>query len=600
MAWQQFVYGMFDYHICRPDRNSSLQSRKFVWNHFIAPTFEFLRDYEGLIPVAVEIIRCHEDVDEREAVPQRLLGERPSKPIEKWATKLMVNISLARKDAEYLDEVRDALAHRRATLERCLLRWWDQVKRHYEYGQARVKAVDWKKLDAEIESGRYIIRPNNRSNGQYHFAVGVDGEEIGKFLAMLTRDHNGVFKNQTLEEDPRLPRPGTIKFLPDAPAVVSNLVTKTQRLNWMLGNLCSMDIAVCMAILIMRNPKFTPHALLNAKILDAHGRNFLEIGDERVSYRVNKARAKSMKSSALDELSVDIVRTVIDMGRTHRLRFKNESSPLSNFLFFVTDAGRRAPPSPSLARLLSGTQQFRRNGYIGNLFPELGEAGLTVGTITFAKIRHTEGVLEWFRKGTLGAMSRMLGNKKRVSVNHYLPKALLTVWNARLIRRFQNLWISIAAAKEDFLLEVTDFHSLSELHEFLTQMLSHHRPDSSPLAEALHEVFATAKGFKRIASKGAVKDAFLSVPISKQTLSALYLYQDSCLSAGVAGAELDRRQTATSITPRQFLDLAELMRHRLPEHRDSAIREAHEAAVKLADELRSKVKWQDLFLNIAR
>lgn len=63
-------------------------------------------------------------------------------------------------------------------------------------------------------------------------------------------------------------------------------------------------------------------------------------------------------------------------------------------------------------------------------------------------------------------MQKRLGNSYRVAIEHYIPESLLQVWNERIIRRFQNTLLALAAAEEDYLPEVVDMPNLAELHRF--------------------------------------------------------------------------------------------------------------------------------------
>lgn len=597
-SWQDFVYRAFEYVLSRPDKKVRLDKRAGVWNKILASGLELLRDQEGIIPLGVEILRCTTRIDDSDlsAFKEKMLGDKPAEEVEDVAQKLLVDISLARTDAAYLDELRDILAYRRGVLENCLLEWWRQLKAHFEYGQRRIMDVNWQQLKARLDTGRYVTS-GGRGKATYHIALGPGGRDFGNVLAILTHEHEGMCAKQCFSNSRRLPHLTGVRIPADAPSPVSPKITKHQRLNWMLGNLGSIDIAVCAALLIMHNPKYTPHSTLHCKVKDKHGRSFLELGDKRIYFRLEKARAKNMKDAALDDISLDIIRTVSEMGRNHRRRLEEQKSPLAKFLFFASIRGKCESPSAAVKKLSGAKETKQRHGSIFMYFPQLAAAGLGKGAITFSKIRNTEGVLEWFRKGSISAMARKLGNTTRVTLNHYIPKPLLAAWNARLIRRFQNLWISTAAANEDFLLEVTDFTSLTELHEFLLQMLAQHRPGSSPLATALHQAFGKKSDVSRSASKDSDSNPFLAVNISKQSLSALYLYQEACIAAGPTETGLDQVATSNKVTPRHFLDLAQLMRHRLPEHPDANVREAHEQAVHLAAELQKRLHWKDLFVR---
>ena len=192
-------------------------------------------------------------------------------------------------------------------------------------------------------------------------------------------------------------------------------------------------------------------------------------------------------------------------------------------------------------------------------------------------------------------MSRKLGNSRKVVLTHYLPEPLLVAWNTRLIRRFQNLWLMVAAGNEDFLLDVTDFNTVGQLHAFLADMMMQHSPTSSPLALELHNRLTwLLNDDSKSRSTFFHQEGNLAVPVSKQSLAVLYLYQECALDSGVTPDVLDAPDIMTGLRPRQFIDLAEILRHQLPSHRDVKVRKAHDAAKDLVTTMRSDIHWGDL------
>jgi hypothetical protein len=190
-------------------------------------------------------------------------------------------------------------------------------------------------------------------------------------------------------------------------------------------------------------------------------------------------------------------------------------------------------------------------------------------------------------------MADTLGNTKKVILNNYLPKALIAAWNTRLVRRFQNIWLATAAAHEEYLLEATDFHSLADLHAFLVDMIVQYSPRSSRLASEMQQRFVRL--LNECEQDAAVLSGSLAIPMCKQTLAGLYLYQEAAMAAGVNPAELEKPDVLTQLRPRQFIALAELLRHQLPTTRDPKARAAHSAALTLAETLKTRLDWHELF-----
>ena len=600
-AWQDLVIRLYELVLQRKNSKMSLKSRVFNWNRIIQPLLCILRDAEDVIPISVEIPKAKDSLTTTEMTSYRdqLLGQRSPEPVTGKIDKLLVDISLSRSDAKYLDMVKDLLAYRRRIVHDSLLAWWRQIQMHYEYGQRLLNEVDPSALKNKLdESDAWINGAESRQRTQKHGISGATDSSLGEVLWILTNEHDGECSTTTLSTSKHLPCYQSLKFPPSIPPAISS-VPRLERINWMLGNLSKLDIAICSALLIMHNPVFTPHSLFRAKIYDKDGKPYLEVGNRGHLFRIEKARAKAMKESVLDDLSFEIIETILRMTARVRARFEAQQSSTANLLFILHHKGRHGPPDMfRMTSKLSGrgfTKRKRMQSFM-DYFPALGESGLVDGSVSFSKIRATEGVMEWFRTGSITAMTKKLGNTEKVVLGHYLPKPLIAAWNTRLIRRFQNLWITIAAGNEDFLLEVTDFPTLEELHAFIIDMLMHHAPSSSPLAEELHRrFFNLSKADDNSETNYKQTDGSLTVPISSNTIAILYLYRE--FAFGVNPVTLDRPDAITGLRPRQFVDLAELLRNQLPDHRDSIFRRAHEEALSLVDKLRSSVHWGDLLMK---
>lgn len=586
--WQSLITRLYEHWLTREDSRSVLKTRALSWNRSVARYLEQLRN-EGIIPIEVVIPRCKQSFNREElsSYDAKLLGQAEPERVEGKASRLLVSISLSRSDAAYLEEVRDTLAHRRHVLNDCLWRWWNQVEAHFAYGQKILSQVDRKRLEHDVSAGR--LRDRKLGRGCPHSANGTTEYQLGRLLALVIDRHRGVLSKSILERDPVLPAPAIVRVPASAPRTASPGVRPLQQINWMLGNLSHLDIAVAAALLIQHNARFTPMSLIDAKLFDKHGNPHLTFDGNSSVLKIEKPRSGSMKCSVLDAESMRLLECVVKMTAASRSRLVEYSSPLAERLFFCSTEGRIRPASASNAqRNISGA---KRRYWIGSYFPELERAGLSVGKISFSRLRATEGVLEWFRTGSITAVTRKLGNTHRVVLSHYIPKPLLAAWNTRQIRRFQNLWLAVAAADKDWLLDVTDFHSLLDLHAFLKDMLLLHAPTASPLSAELHERFAALLNTNETTSG---RHGSLAVPISTKALACLYLYQESALAAGIDRKTIDTMDPLTQVSPRQFLNLAELLRHQLPTHRDPRFRLVHESAIEMLPGLLAKAKWAHL------
>lgn len=602
-AWQDLVLGIHRHVFTRTDRRASLSSRcQSYWScirGFLSALIE-----EGVIPVSVVLPRAREELDSLDisSYYDRLLGKTASVPAAGDSIdKLLVSVSLSRTDAEYLDELRDVLAFRRRLLFDCLVDYWGRLKANYEFGSRLLATVDWPSLKTQLDA------ESRRKNCLADPFRGLEG--LSFYLAVWKYAYGSQVTLNALvpplgpNRKTYIPRVVSLAplYAPDSPAKPPpsfaglSKHSDRQTVLWWLGQIITLDVAMICALLTMLHPSWTPFSLLRAQLTNEDGKLHLNFADTGMTFAIDKARAKSMKTEVLDDLSLDIITTTITMSASTREILAARNDPKASLLFlpFGNSKNRVHVATQDVGpRMLGGCGRPPRL-WIGVLYPQLGENGLGAGTIGFSKIRHTEGVLEWFRTGSLTAVRRRLGNTEKVVLSHYLPQPLLHAWNERLVRRFQNLWIAVAAAQEDFLLDVTDFSTLDDLHAFLKDMLQLHAATSSPLAEALHRSFGLLAG--EVSAAEPARGA-LHVSVARGSLAALYTYNATVLNAGLSDSALDEADPVTGLCPRQFITLADLLLHQLPKDKNPAIRKTHEAAVLIASDPAHRAKWGRLFV----
>ncbi len=151
-----------------------------------------------------------------------------------------------------------------------------------------------------------------------------------------------------------------------------------------------------------------------------------------------------------------------------------------------------------------------------------------------------------------------MGNSYRVVIEHYLPPALLHAWNTRIIRRFQNTLIVLAACTEDYLLDVTDFSTMADLQHFIAQLIFDYPSRTSPLAEEVQVRLGGLLPDQQ--SDNKLLPGVLNVRLSATGLSYLYAFSDLAVRT-LKSDELHRVDVQSKLAPVQFVDLAKLLRH---------------------------------------
>lgn len=583
--WQSLVVKVHAHWLSNPDSGSSLSTRLVDWAHAVK-LLRVLQDASDVIPVGVRFPGGEQDGLDLSPYGDELIGQSAAEVVTGEIDKLLVSISLSIKDAAYLEDVRDGLIHRRGALKAVSLKWCATLKQNFLYGQRLLNQVNIAQLETELA--------NNTVKRVGALGPPASEERLANLLALCHHRYAGNCSRRLFSGDVDLPSQ-ILALPPSAPPVPSSLITPYQQVNWMLGNLSPLDVAYALVFLAIQLPNFPIGSLLHAQIKDENGRSYFEPSSKGITFRVEKPRAKSMKQHELDSDSIEIIQTLIDMTRSQRAKLIDEKSHAASYLFLTWTFGlsKLASYSSIIAFVTGNTPSCN---WIGDYTPELLSAGMERGTITFKKIRATEGVLEWFRTGSPLAASRILGNTVRIALTYYIPRALLNAWYVRLARRYQNLILCLSATNESFLLEVTDFHSLEQLHAFIADMLNLHPPGSNFLADELHKHFANV--MPQPSSEKQDGEGRIAVPISAHMLAVLFHYRDCVFEAGTTAFELDTPKEGSRIEPRALVDLAELLTHRLPNHPNPEFRDACVKALAMLPEMKIRHKWGHLLHQV--
>lgn len=630
-GWQELVLRVHEDILSNTESNASLKTRATSTLSTANTLFRHLKD-EGTIPLGVVLpstTKLYKSIDSSPHATSPVIGGGSSKRAED--PKLLCDISLSRTDADYLDFIRGELTRRRTVLREALLCYWESFRSHVLWGQQARSEVDTIALKRLLEETRHSL---GRGSGFPRDPVGLlrpdNPKGLANLVAYIADEFGRIPTKKDFTDSPYLPLiigrdshfpiavcPNLVWTVPDrlrrdpsdpsAPTPRNELLGfSLMRLRWLLGFISAADIGVMSALLIMDHPRFTPEAVTQARIVDRKGKRYLQTSDCGELFEVHKHRAHVTKEEHLTDLGVDIVDFATNASAAVRKALQANGNPLADRLFVQVSYPSFKPKAPahyqcgsflsgaklpSRAKIPTGAEGSR---WLGDFSPSLRDAGLTRRTISLKKIRSTEGVLEWFRTQNLSAVAKKLGNKTRTVIEHYIPQPLLLAWNTRLTRRFQNLWISVAVAGERYLLEVTDFSSLTDLHAFLDDMLKQHPARTSPLAWELHHRHAKHSSSKAISLDST--NAKLSVSISARSLAALYLYHDAALSQAHTEAALDE-EDLNGRSPRHFIDLSTLLRQRLPLDPNPSLRQAHDEALTLMRQFAPEVTWSDLFVR---
>ncbi len=568
--WQLFIQNIYSSTLVTTNIKANIKTRVTLWNSNTLPFLVYIqnRDY---IPIDVLIPKMKKVGQSLSysSFDVSVIGDEPPKCtsyIESY-DKLLCPVSLSRTDSEYLDELYYDLELKRDKLHSCLVKYWLTIKEHFDYANNLTESFNKELYQKRIESKDYYNLYRIKRSGpprRRHFIAEKNEEAFScllyklrclkkPFMLRMCGSHNGLPNRSCITDN----KDYYYSLLPKCKLEDETTFTLSIRLNWCLGLLTSRCISFLLALLIMENPKFNYESLLFSDLKDKFDKSWIEEKNGNAIFTIIKQRAKEYKTSDLSDISKDILSHLAYINFNYRDSI--EERVKKKLFLSVTQADCLTIPSPkSLTLFVSGNFSDRSDvRAIYNIFPSLKQFGLTKSTISHKKIRDTEGVLEFFRTGSIKSVSRKLGNTRKTALDHYLPKSLVAAYNTRQVRRFQNLLIVAATNKEDYALKATDFNSVFELNSFIYDMLSMDCKGTNPLLNFINDDVKNKPSGELI------------VNISEVSLAILYAYrmvaEDTCLDI----ITLSKTCPTTGISSLSIINLSKHINQILSNNNDS-------------------------------
>jgi len=593
-SWQLFICDYSIWWLTRADSVASLSTRCTKWERMVRPFFEYLQE-EGVLPLGLVIpaLKLPKEQVCFSAQKPKLLGEQPAVAVREnqKINKIPIDKTLAgpifwRADAEYLDEIEHIMRRRDTALGDALEDYWLKLVKDYQTGRRLLRKVSESEWNRRVDSNDWIYGYHRRNGISFVSGAKVitltsprnpDGHlYLLKLVQHMLDEACEVndFSQSKIREHPATPscclkgdRQTPVAPLERLTALTEHQVGQLPKAAFIwrfAGILTVLDMAIAMAILIREHANLTPDAISGAKLLNARGKSYLLIADGNNSsaiFSVDKPRAGIRKYLVLNRRSAHVIRHILRTTAPIRALLKRSGHPHWRYLFLGANGQNSNLGHPRSISAIRLWNSDKKSG-LGLLcfYPHLAEVGLGKGTLDFAKIRATQGVLAWFNKGSVRAVHQRLGNSYRISIDHYIPEALLAAWNERIVRRFQNTLLVAAAAEEEYLLDIVDMPTLSELHSFLAQLVYEMPVGRSPLADRIQARFGerfSIDGPERSKSSGLVKpiNESLHIRLNPTILALLLAYRQWATSK--LSPELQQQpDSQTGLAPKHFIELA--------------------------------------------
>jgi hypothetical protein len=581
--WAIFLLSLFQWHLTNTESRARTDVRIKVWTSGIVPWLNSLKDAE-IIPLDVVIPKANaKKLASLGPDMHPLLGQgrREITDLQAPPQKLLVDVSFGMTDADYIETVEQKCRHLVGVVKEVCLRHWRSVMRDAERGRELAAQVSDEMIEEALAEGRYgesiTSVPGRRGSQFLKYASPTHPQGAAWALAwarfeLKRSDTRDCICATTLRQSPFFNK-RTFLGRKTAYAALDGLTSLTPE-QWKLflsparyyrfaGLLSGLDATAACALLTIEHPQFTSESLQSAVLLNVRGKSRLLLTDnaERTILTLDKPRAGKLKSAVLSELAREIVQDIIRATAPVREVLKRAGDKRWRYLFIGALNDHSTGRVGTLSILPAGSGYLNGTGImisLPRLFPVLTESGLRSGTLDFRRLRNTLAVIRWLETGSILEMSRTLSNTRKVALENYLPLALLHAWNTRIIRRFQNTLIVLAAHDEPYLLEVTDFSNLADLQHFIAQVILDYPASSSPLAYEVQQRLGDASPSP--AAMAASAPSFLNVRLSAKSLAYLYAFRD--LAVKTLSTEQQHKVDAVSgLSPSQFIDLARLLTH---------------------------------------
>ena len=574
VEWQLLVAQFFQYFLTDNRWSQAKTSIRIrMWKSTINPSLEFLKD-EEIIPLDVVIPRLTEKKVKSLASSQPILGQANPRILTSSdvARKLLVDIDFGMTDADYLDSVEMKCRRLVGIIKDVCIMHWNGLMSDAETGRKLAAQVTNTDIDEAVVTGQY---KSPTKYGVYPYASPIHSQGVNWALAIVRRTLNVAKDIECISIDALSSSPFFNKVTFTSPARsygALSICTAMPQDAWLqltpqaqfyrfAGMLTNLDVAAVRCLLTIEHPHFNAESLQNAVLLNSRGKPRLLITDNdgRSIFYCDKPRAGRLKYATLTELSQRLILDIIRCTSAARDVLRRAKDKTWRYLFLGVSKLERHVGNLGV---VEGKTQFLHGGSrslgLANLYPTLLQNGLSPGSFDYRRLRNTMGIIRWFETGSILELSRRLGNTRKVALEHYLPPALLHAWNTRIIRRFQNTLIVLAAYDEPYLLDVTDFSNMADLQHFVAQVIAEHPTKSSPIADEVEKRLGSRKPGEAILS--ASTRGFLNIHLSPQSLGLLYSFSDLALTT-LSPDQLDKVDALSGLAPRQFTDIASLLRH---------------------------------------
>lgn len=229
-------------------------------------------------------------------------------------------------------------------------------------------------------------------------------------------------------------------------------------------------------LLIANHPEITPSFLEKFELFDKNGKREgfkkLDSGYVICGHKDRCGPHKSHKIIKLNEFTTNIFNQIITLTDPLRSYLKNNNDDNWRYLLLTCQKGFSYPAR--IHRLTTDTSDKQRIERLaismGNVTTLSYEERLRyLKNFSLPALRASAGVLIYLKERSVNKMAKALGHSEYSPklLSHYLPDPILSFFQERWIRIFQEGIIVEALKNSDYLLKASSFDSMEELNAFL-------------------------------------------------------------------------------------------------------------------------------------
>lgn len=482
-GWQEFVCDYFEFFISNKTYSqANLKTRIGNWSNSRALLKTLINmsatDEKVILP---KTNHSNHRYKSEESAKSYVIGEKLTQPIEYTedvAGHYLTDLSYTSSKDEYLDEISRTISIRLESFMTSALKYLEAIKDQHRVGQSLMDRISDDELNRRITENNFV--QEIRYGEKEHILLSANGLPwMLKYLQYFLSSPNPIqlnlrsiaktplFKSLDLEDKKKY-------LLIDELLEQVNLaeafegISRSEVLAKLLGLLHSRDCACITGVLIHEHPELTSGAVIDAKFSSTRGKSFLFASNTRNNFifSSSKPRAGKRMISLLSETAKDALELVNSSTALLRAGQK-QNSPVSRMLFLTAGKDGYGPA----ANIRNLVKDKKNSPTLVEILQRLHPLTFQPSLITFSRIRNSKAILEWLNTGSIEAMAKRLANTPSIILRHYLPPWLLTKWNERSVRRFQQTIILLAAHQSPWLLEASDFEDQESLLQYINNLV---------------------------------------------------------------------------------------------------------------------------------